>query len=183
MGKAGNGNTFELHSSFGIRTSGMALVSSSILVCADSASNSAICRRISAISRSRDSRDLNSGRDQVPAQIKGVCNRLQHGWTMTPAKSPGVHSDGEAHRPVGGEQFVPTGLVEFHAMPARPYLRISAFGIHDLFRRVIGNYSWPKRRTGESETLSGENDAPRKIARLLLSPSEQAQTEPVRLGT
>ena len=131
MGKAGNGNTFELHSSFGILTSGMALVSSSILVCADSASNSAICRRISAISRSRDSRDLNSGRDQVPAQIKGVCNRLQHGWTMTPAKSPGVHSDGEAHRPVGGEQFVPTGLVEFHAISARPYLRISAFGIHD----------------------------------------------------
>jgi len=50
-------------------------------------------------------------------------------------------------------------LVEFHAMPARPYLRISAFGIHDLFRRVIGNYSWPKRRTGENEALSSENDA------------------------
>ena len=81
----------------------------------------------SAISRSRDSR----GPDQVPAQIKGVCNRLQLGWTMTPAKSPGVRSDGEVRRPVGGEQFVQTGLVEFHAMSARPYLGISAFGIHD----------------------------------------------------
>ena len=82
------------------------------------------------ISRSRDSRDL-TGPDQLPAQIKEVCKRLQRSWTITPAKPPGVHSDGEVHRPVGCEQFVPTGLVEFHAMPARPYLRISAFWIHD----------------------------------------------------
>ena len=84
----------------------------------------------SLISRSRDSRDL-TGPDQVPAQIKEVCNRLQRSWTITPAKPPGVRSDGEVHRLVGGEQFVPTGLVEFHAVSARPYLRISAFGIHD----------------------------------------------------
>src|SRR5438105_1471544 len=84
----------------------------------------------SLISRSRDSRDL-TGPDQVPAQIKEVCNRLQRSWTITPAKPPGVRSDDEVHRPVGCEQFVPTDLVEFHAMPARPYLRISAFGIHD----------------------------------------------------
>ena len=78
----------------------------------------------------RDPPDL-TGPDQVPAQTKEVCNRLQCSWTITPAKPPGVRSDGEVHRLVGGVQFVPTGLVEFHAMPARPYLRISVFAIHD----------------------------------------------------
>ena len=100
---------------------------SSILAWSASASNSAICRRISAISRSRDSR----GPDQLPAQIKEVCNRLQRSCTIIPAKPFGVRSDGEVRRPVGSEQFVQTGSVEFHAMPTRPYPMIGAFGMHD----------------------------------------------------
>src|SRR6266850_844938 len=71
----------------------------------------------------------------------------------------------------------------FHFPSPRNLSTASAIRFAVVVDCVIGNYSWPKRRTGENETLSSENDAPRKIARLLLSPSEQAQTEPVRLGT
>src|SRR6267378_7552551 len=71
----------------------------------------------------------------------------------------------------------------FHFPSPRNLSTASAIRFAVVVDCVIGNYSWPKRRTGENETLSSENDAPRKIARLLLSQSEQAQTEPVRLGT
>ena len=112
-----------------VKTLAQPCSSSLISACSISAFNTAICRRISAFSRSKDSRDLNS--DRIKCQLKEKksaieCNIAGPSHRLRP---PGVRSDGEVHRVVGFELFSLICSPELHGIPARLYSRIDAFEI------------------------------------------------------
>ena len=73
-------------------------------------------------------RDLNN--DRIRPRVRKIHNRMQQSY-ITSVKPRAVRSDDEVHRPGGPERFVPTCSFEFLAIPARPYLTTSGFGIHD----------------------------------------------------